>query len=596
MGNFMIHFFICNIFIGIIIGVLRAVKRLFKNSLTSRMQYNLWFLLLGLLTVPFLPFEPIGFSAVFSWLGQFKHPSATKTANVIDAAAHTPSGTGNWMNDFSVSVTQEGASSLNIALLCIWLLGIFAMLFFMLKSYFRLNRIEHSALPLQNKEVCRLFADCKKELHIHKEIPIYSTAYIKSPFTVGFVHPRIYLPIHFISDYDESDCRFMLLHELQHYKHGDALVNGIMNLVNIVYWFNPLIWYALKEMRNDREIACDSSVLSILSEQDYEAYGNTLINFAEKISLSNFPFASTMGGNIKQIRKRIINIASYQQKNHFQKVRGAFSCFLISFLLLGSAPLLSTNAANKDTYQLNENSNSISYVDLSSYFDAYDGCFVLLDSSTENWQIYNKDMAQTRISPDSTYKIYSALLALEEGYITPASNHMKWNGEAYPFAEWNADQNLTSAFRYSVNWYFQTLDQQAGIDALKKFYNDINYGNHDLSGEIYRFWAESSLKISPMEQVEMLQKLYKNEFNFEETNIQAVKNALWLSSNGNRHLYGKTGTGNMNGENVNGWFIGYVETPDNTYFFATNLQNESAASGAVASEITLKILKDLDIY
>lgn len=119
----------------------------------------------------------------------------------------------------------------------------------------------------------------------------------------------------------------MLLHELQHCKHGDALVNGIMNLVNIVYWFNPLIWYSLKEMRNDREIACDSSVLSILSEQDYEAYGNTLINFAEKISLSNFPFASTMGGNIKQIRKRIINIASYQQKNHFQKSKRRFLLF-----------------------------------------------------------------------------------------------------------------------------------------------------------------------------------------------------------------------------------------------------------------------------
>lgn len=164
MGNFMIHFFICNIFIGIIIGVLRAVKRLFKNSLTSRMQYNLWFLLLGLLTVPFLPIQAIGFPQIFSWLGQFKHTSATKTANVIDAATRTPSGTENWINDFSVSVTQEGASSLNIALFCIWLLGILAMLLFMLKSYFRLNRIEHSALPLQNKEVCRLFADCKKRV------------------------------------------------------------------------------------------------------------------------------------------------------------------------------------------------------------------------------------------------------------------------------------------------------------------------------------------------------------------------------------------------------------------------------------------------
>lgn len=589
MGNFMIHFFICNIFISIIIGVLLIMKKLFKPSLTSRMQYNLWFVLLGLLTVPFLPLQGID--------KPFKHTSVMEAETAIqNAATNLSSGSENWINDFSIAVTRQDTSGLNMALFYIWLLGIFAMLLFMLKSYFRLRRIEHSALPLQNEEVRRLFADCKKELHIHKEISIYSTAYIKSPFTVGFVHPRIYLPIHFISDYNESDCRFMLLHELQHYKHGDALVNGIMNLVNIVYWFNPLIWYALKEMRNDREIACDSSVLNILNEQDYEAYGNTLINFAEKISLSVFPFASTMGGNIKQIRKRIINIASYQQKNHFQRVKGAFSCFLISCLLLGFAPLLSTNAANQDTYQLKENSNSISYVDLSSYFDAYDGCFVLLDSSTENWQIYNKDMAKTRISPDSTYKIYSALLALEQGYITPTSNDMKWNGQKYPFAEWNADQNLTSAFQYSVNWYFQTLDQQAGMETMEKFYNDIDYGNHDLSGGIYRFWAESSLKISPLEQVEMLQKLYENEFNFEEANIQAVKNALLLSSNGNCHLYGKTGTGNLNGENVNGWFIGYAETPDNTYFFATNLQGESSASGSVASEITLRILKDLNIY
>ncbi len=99
-------------------------------------------------------------------------------------------------------------------------------------------------------------------------------------------------------DYNESDMRYMLLHELQHYKHKDAVASYLMNLAGVVYWFNPLVWYALKEMRNDREVACDTSVLKMLEEDAYEDYGNTLINFAEKVSLTPFPFAAGLGGNM----------------------------------------------------------------------------------------------------------------------------------------------------------------------------------------------------------------------------------------------------------------------------------------------------------
>ena len=165
---------------------------------------------------------------------------------------------------------------------------------------------------------------------------------------------------------------------------------------------------------------------------------------------------------------------------------------------------------------------------LSSYFNDYQGCFVLFDATTDSWQIYNKVMAQKRISPDSTYKIYSALLGLENRYITSASSEMTWNGQEHPIAEWNANQNLTAAFQNSVNWYFQSLDQAAGLETLEDFYTYINYGNHDLSGGVSSFWAESSLKISPIEQVEMLQRLYINDFNFDVDNIQTVKNALLL--------------------------------------------------------------------
>ena len=78
--------------------------------------------------------------------------------------------------------------------------------------------------------------------------------------------------------------------------------------------------------------------------------------------------------------------------------------------------------------------------------------------------------------------------------------------------------------------------------------------------------------------------------------IQAVKEALLLEKNEGARLSGKTGTGAVNGKNINGWFIGYVETKNNTYFFATNILNQDDSSGSKAGEITLSILKDLGIY
>ncbi len=80
MANFMIRFFICNVFISGIIGILLIVKRIFKNNLSSRMQYNLWFLLLGLLTVPFIPFRLIGVPQILSWISSLRNFCFVETA------------------------------------------------------------------------------------------------------------------------------------------------------------------------------------------------------------------------------------------------------------------------------------------------------------------------------------------------------------------------------------------------------------------------------------------------------------------------------------------------------------------------------------
>ena len=597
MAEFMIQFFICNIFISIIIGILLLAKRLLKNSLTSRMQYNLWYLLLSLLAVPFIPVQPIRFLQIFAWFGSFKNASSSPIGDMINETAPTnQSVTANWMNDFSISVSRRTPSTIGLILFILWCIGTFIMILLITKSMLRFHNMKNSALPLQNPAVRTLYYECLDEMHIKKPIPIYSTAFLKSPIIAGLLKPCIYMPIHLISDYNANDIKYMLMHELAHYKHKDALANYFMNIIGILYWFHPLVWYSLKEMKNDREVACDTSVLKLLDEGDYEDYGNTLINFAEKVSLTPFPFSTGISGNMKQMQKRILNIANYHPASFRKTLHSAALYIIIAFLLLGTAPFLSTQASENNRYYFNETNHTVTYINLNDAFEGYNGSFVLYDAAEDSWQIYNKEYATARISPASTFKIYSALFSLESGIISPEQSLIPWNGQNYMYDLWNADQTLESAMQNSVTWYFQALDQQSSLPSIKEYVKEIGYGNQLVEGDISSYWINSALKISPVEQVEMLTKLYYNQFGFTPENIKAVKDSIRLYSMDEGILSGKTGTEEIDGLNTSGWFIGYVERDSHTYFFATNIQSDKLASGPLATELTFSILSDLNLW
>lgn len=597
MAAFMIRFFTCNLYICCIIGLLFGIRRLFKGSLGSRLRYNLWFLLLGILLVPFLPIRPGAFPGLIAWLGRahaaFFSPEGDAAAPAV--MQKLPSGFGP-INDFTLSVAGSKASCLGWTLFVLWLAGLLVMLGLMVNSALRLHTLKKSALPLQSEEARRLYKRCLKELHITANIPVYSTAFLSSPIITGFIRPRIYLPIHLIADYRERDLRYMLLHELQHYRHRDALVNTGMNLAAILYWFNPLVRLSLREMQNDREVACDSSVLDMLDEASRKEYGHTLINHAEKVSLSPFPFASGLGGNQKQIMRRIANIASYEKPSTGKKIRGTVIFTLTALLLFSLAPMVSAYAGENNRYDWNSPEENISYADLSSFFGEYEGSFVLYASTQKQWTIYNLEQALERRPPNSTYKIYDALFGLEEGIITPEHSSLAWDGQEYPIKAWNRDQTLGSALRDSVNWYFQSIDQQLGSARVQARLGSIGYGNEDMDGGLTSYWLESSLKISPVEQVELLRQFYDNDFGFSPENIQAVKEAICLSSSPSFTLYGKTGTGRVDGQDINGWFVGYAECGGDTYFFAANLQGDCDATGKRAAEICLSLLESLHIY
>ena len=534
MTDFIIHFLICNLFIGVIIILLFGLKRLFRNTLTGRTQYNLWFLLLALLAVPFLPVSsrhPAAFLARLPFDVRGVLSGGGGGAGTASGAASADTAAG-WMNDFAISVSSRTPSILGLVLAGVWTAGILI----------------------------------------------------------------IYLPIHLISDCKPSEIRYILLHELQHYRHKDNLVNYLMILAGILYWFNPLVWTAFAAIRGDREIACDASVLRMLDKENYQDYGFALINFAEKLSHTVFPFSAGLGGSTKQIRRRILNIAAYRKPSALKMMKNIAVYSLTAALLAGLAPALFSHASGDEHYQWSASGQNIFSIDMAEYFDGYDGSFVLYDLNNNRWSIYNEEQASVRVSPDSTYKIYDALFALEEGIISPDASGLAWDGTLYPFESWNQDQTLASALSVSANWYFQELDRQMGTDVIRSRIREIGYGNENISGSPDSYWMESGLKISPIEQVKLLTDLYRNTFDFAPENIRAVKDNLRLSASPAGTLYGKTGTGQVDGQNVNGWFVGFTETSDNTYFFAVNIHAESNASGSSAAEIALDVLDETDVW
>lgn len=254
----------------------------------------------------------------------------------------------------------------------------------------------------------------------------------------------------------------------------------------------------------------------------------------------------------------------------------------------------------------NKHKENIIEADMSNYFTEYSGCFVLFDQNNNTYTISDKEKVNIRLSPCSTFKVVNSLIGLETGVIKDETMVFQWDGTDYRNKNWNQDQTLDSSIKYSTFWFFQRSSAEVGTNRIQHYLNEINYGNKDISGGITVFWEQSSLKISPLEQVKVLRDIYNYNGPFSKRNIDILKKILILSEENGVILSGKTGSGyggngiflpdDPNEGIITGWFIGYLEKDKNVYYFATHIEGEKNAMGMKAREITLKILEDKGIY
>lgn len=219
--------------------------------------------------------------------------------------------------------------------------------------------------------------------------------------------------------------------------------------------------------------------------------------------------------------------------------------------------------------------------DLSPFFRGTEGAFVLYDMKNDRYVRHNERRCRERFSPKSTFKIPNSLIGLETGVIRDADFVIPWDRAKYPpqdnwdtepFSHWGQDHTLRSAIKYSVVWYYRELALRVGRERMKKFLGAFGYGNRRIGGPVDEFWLDNSLKVSADEQVEFLKAFYAGRLPVSKRSADIVKDILLLEQTPAYRLSGKTGGGSIAEGKIIGWFVGYVETGGNVYFFATNIE------------------------
>ncbi|MFF2176530.1 M56 family metallopeptidase [Lysinibacillus sp. NPDC058147] len=168
----------------------------------------------------------------------------------------------------------------------IWISGVVILLLYSIISYLKiLVRVRTATLVKDN---------------------IYETDQIATPFVLGFINPKIYIPI----DMSDHELSYILLHEQIHIKRRDYLIKPLAFMMLIIHWFNPLMWLSYALMSKDMEMSCDESVVNKMGNQIKRSYSTSLLTLAVKKGL---PTGSPLAFGESNVKARIKNILTYRQ-------------------------------------------------------------------------------------------------------------------------------------------------------------------------------------------------------------------------------------------------------------------------------------------
>ncbi|HCW7648183.1 TPA: beta-lactam sensor/signal transducer BlaR1, partial [Staphylococcus aureus] len=542
-------------------------RYILKRYFNYMLNYKVWYLTLLAGLIPFIPIK-------FSF---FKFNNLNNQEPTVESNSHNLNpniNTTKPVHEFTTDIHKFNWDSIDNICTVIWIVLVIILSFKFLNSLLYLKYLKKQSLYLNEKEKDKI----NKILFNHqykRNIVIRKAESIHSPITFWYGKYIILIPSLYFKSINDKKLKYIILHEYAHAKNRDTLHLIIFHIFSIAMSYNPLIQIVKRKMIHDNEVEADRFVLNNINKNEFKSYAEAIMDSVLKTSFFNKNILShSFNGKKSLLKRRLINIKEGNLKKQ-SKLILIFICIFTFFIMIIQSQFLMGQSLTDYNYKKPLQSD-YQILDESKNFGSNSGSFVMYSMKKDKYYIYNEKESRKRYSPDSTYKIYLALFGLDRHIISDKNSRMSWNHNHYPFDSWNKDQDLNTAIQNSVNWYFERISNQLSKNYTSDQLKQLNYGNKNL-GSYKAYWLEDSLKISNLEQVIVLKNMMEQNNHFSKNEKKQLSSSLLIRKNENYELYGKTGTGIVNGKYNNGWFVGYVITNHDKYYFSTHLSDEKAS-------------------
>lgn len=269
-----------SIFSGMLFFATMLIKKSFKNKMSPFLHYAVWALFILRLMIPVTLEAPIHVmtypAQTLPATEQYESPAYTDTtfnnATLSDTAVeeqatnyHTENSTIQENTQSITSNTTAAAMAHTVRLtarqimLLVWLSGIAVGAFYVAVLAFVLFRKTRRNSAPASAHLKKLLNEVKNEFGIKSKLKLVCQYEYGSPALL-FPH-TILIPMNVLASMNDEQIKNCLRHECMHYKRFDNVMSLLLTLLNVVYWFNPFMWLASREIRKDMETACDSAVV-----------------------------------------------------------------------------------------------------------------------------------------------------------------------------------------------------------------------------------------------------------------------------------------------------------------------------------------------
>jgi beta-lactamase regulating signal transducer with metallopeptidase domain len=328
---------------SVLVCLILAVQALLRRKLGARWHYCLWLLLLVRLIMPGAPESSL---SVFN-LMHFGHRAVesevivlgrTEPAEPVSLSIPAPVPLPPGQLDGEPIPVQRATFRVQPVPL-IWALGALLVAIYAIGQNIALSARIARQRQVTDESVLGLLENCKETMGVRAYLSVVETPRVKSPALLGFIRPRLLLPAGMVEMLDRDELRYVFLHELAHLKRRDIAVNWLMAALQLMHWFNPLIWYAFYRMRADREIACDALVLSRTQPGESKSYGRTIVSLLERFSAARRRLPAVVGilEDKSQLRRRITMIKHFRRDTYWRSTLAIVLLLTLSCVVLTDA-------------------------------------------------------------------------------------------------------------------------------------------------------------------------------------------------------------------------------------------------------------------